>query len=116
MCFVNVFNIALTSFVTSKKYEKVSLTGLCLQGVFFLHLSSWSVESEFPVHGLCLRWARACNSAAAIQEIFLVAPFRLFYFLALHDFLVMPNTCSLGTGYTFDGLVCTWLFVLFYDI
>lgn len=66
----------------------------CVCRVCFLHYSSWCLESEFPAHGLCLRWARACNAAAAIQEIFFVAPFWLTFCLTpqLYNCIMMWTT------------------------
>lgn len=38
-------------------------------GCGFVFSFALKEESKFPAHGLCLRWARTCNSIAAIQEL-----------------------------------------------
>lgn len=96
-CFRNMFRYVFWQI--SEQYVNVWVSLACVCRVCFLHYSSWCLESEFPAHGLCLRWARACNTAAAIQEIFFVAPFWLIFFLTLqlHYCIMMWNNCSVGT-------------------
>lgn len=48
----------------------------------FCIIALWCCESPFPADGLCSRWLRGRNAAAAIQGIFLCGSF-LTHFLSL---------------------------------